>query len=41
MKMKLMAAISVIATLFATLVASSACLWWCYQPKEPQSLQDR
>lgn len=41
MKLKLMAAVSVIATLFATFVASSACYWWCYQPEEPKSLQDR
>ncbi|PKM62986.1 MAG: cyclic lactone autoinducer peptide [Firmicutes bacterium HGW-Firmicutes-21] len=41
MKLKLLAAVSVLATLFATLVATSACLFWSYQPEEPQSLQDR
>lgn len=41
MKLKFMAAISVLATLFATFVATSACFWWSYQPEEPQSLQDR
>ncbi len=41
MKLKLLAAVSVLATLFATLVATSACSWWAYQPEEPQSLQDR
>lgn len=40
MKLKLYAAISVIATLAATLVATSACLWWAYQPEEPKSLRD-
>ncbi|HAN20934.1 MAG: cyclic lactone autoinducer peptide [Clostridiales bacterium GWF2_36_10] len=41
MKLKLMAAVSVLATLFATLVATSACFWWSYQPEEPKSLSDR
>lgn len=41
MKTKLLAAVSVIATLFATLAATSACFWWLYQPEEPSSLQDR
>jgi cyclic lactone autoinducer peptide len=41
MKFKLLAAVSVIATFFAALVASSACFWWMYQPEEPQSLQGR
>lgn len=41
MKAKLMMAISAIATVFAALAASSACLWWIYQPEEPASLQDK
>ena len=41
MKTKLLAVVSVIATLFATLAATSACFWWLYQPEEPSSLQDR
>ncbi|MCK9267636.1 MAG: cyclic lactone autoinducer peptide [Alkaliphilus sp.] len=41
MKLKLLTAVSVIAMFFATLVASSACFWWVYQPEEPQLLQDR
>lgn len=41
MKLRLLTVVSVIATLFATLVASSACVWWSYQPEEPQSLRNR
>lgn len=41
MRAKILAAVSVIATLFATFVASSACSWWVYQPEEPVSLQDK
>lgn len=41
MKAKIFTAISVVATLFATLAATSACIWWAYQPEEPASLQDR
>ena len=41
MKMKLLAALSAVATLIATLVATSACMWWVYQPEEPTSLQDK
>jgi cyclic lactone autoinducer peptide len=41
MKAKLMMAISAIATIFAAVAASSACLWWIYQPEEPTSLQDK
>ena len=40
MKLKLYAVISVLATLAATLVATSACMWWMYQPEEPRSLRD-
>lgn len=41
MKMKLLAALSAVATLIASLVATSACMWWVYQPEEPSSLQDK
>lgn len=34
------ASISVVATLVASLVASSACFWFAYQPEEPKSLSD-
>lgn len=41
MKTKLLTAISAIATVFAAFAASSACLWWIYQPEEPATLQDK
>ncbi|NLT13290.1 MAG: cyclic lactone autoinducer peptide [Clostridiales bacterium] len=41
MKKAIYAIISVIAVFFATLVASSACLFYVYQPKEPDSLRDK
>ncbi|QSX07061.1 cyclic lactone autoinducer peptide [Sedimentibacter sp. zth1] len=41
MKKKLLSIISILATLVATLVATSACFWWAYQPVEPKSLQDK
>lgn len=40
MKKNILAAASVVATLFATLVATSACIWWIYQPEEPESLKN-
>jgi hypothetical protein len=36
----LFSAISLIATLFATVVATSACVWYVYQPEEPKCLRD-
>ena len=36
----LYAVVAVLATLVAATVASSACLWWFYQPEEPKSLQE-
>jgi cyclic lactone autoinducer peptide len=41
MKTKIMMAVSALATLVAAFAASSACLWWIYQPEEPASLQDK
>ena len=35
----LYAAVAIIATITAGIVANSACLWFFYQPKEPKSLQ--
>ncbi len=40
MKKKVLTAMSVVATLVATLVATSACIWWMYQPEEPESLNN-
>ncbi|MDD2393907.1 MAG: cyclic lactone autoinducer peptide [Eubacteriales bacterium] len=36
----LYASIAVAATLIAATVATSACMWFIYQPEEPKSLQD-
>ena len=36
----LYAAIAAAATLVATAVATSACTFFIYQPKEPESLRD-
>ena len=41
MKKSLLAIASVIAVAFATLVATSACIWAFYQPEEPESLRDK
>lgn len=41
MKKALLAVVSVIAVFFATVVASSACIFYVYQPKEPGCLQDK
>lgn len=39
-KTALLSIISVIATFFASVVATSACWWYIYQPEEPKSLRD-
>jgi cyclic lactone autoinducer peptide len=39
-KRTLLAIVSVIATLFATTIATSACFWYIYQPEEPKCLKD-
>lgn len=36
---KLVIGIATIATMFAGALATSACLWSFYQPKEPKSLR--
>lgn len=41
MKKVIYAVVSVIAVFFATLVASSACLFYIYQPEEPEALRDK
>ncbi len=40
MKKKVMMLVATIATLFASLVATSACFWGYYQPEEPKCLRD-
>lgn len=39
MKKRVLSLVSVLATVVATMVASSACMWYVYQPEEPKSLQ--
>lgn len=34
------AAVATVATVVASLVATSACIFWIYQPEEPDSLKD-
>jgi AgrD protein len=41
MKKTIFAIISIVAVFFATIVASSACFWYTYQPKEPECLSDK
>ena len=41
MKKAILAVISIIAVFFATVVASSACIFYVYQPKEPECLSDK
>lgn len=36
---KLLMALAAAATLFASMTASSACIWVYYQPEEPKSLR--
>ena len=36
---KLMMGIATIATIFAGILATSACMWSFYQPKEPKGLK--
>ena len=40
LNMKVYAAIAAVATIIAATVATSACLFWVYQPEEPISLRD-
>ncbi|CUO31007.1 cyclic lactone autoinducer peptide [Clostridium disporicum] len=40
MKKKILTGIATIATLVASVVATSACIWGWYQPEEPACLRD-
>ena len=40
MKTKLLATVAAVATIVATMVASSACLFFVYQPEEPKCLRE-
>lgn len=37
---KMLMAVASIATVVASMVATSACLWLSYQPEEPECLRD-
>ena len=40
-KRKLFTVVTAIATVFATTIATSACLWYLYQPQEPKCLENK
>jgi AgrD protein len=40
MKKRLLAVIASLTTLVAAMVASSACVWFAYQPEEPECLRE-
>lgn len=40
MKKKILMSIATVATLVASVVATSACFWGFYQPEEPKSLRE-
>ncbi|MDO5520456.1 MAG: cyclic lactone autoinducer peptide [bacterium] len=39
-KSSILAVLSLVATFFATTAATSACLWYIYQPEEPECLKE-
>ena len=39
-KSAILAVLSVAATMFATAMATSACVWFVHQPEEPECLKD-
>lgn len=40
MKKKVLGLVATVATLVATMVASSACIFFSYQPEEPKCLRE-
>lgn len=40
LKSKLLMGIATIATVFAGAIATSACMWYLYQPEEPKCLRE-
>lgn len=40
MKKKILMSIATVATVFASIVATSACVFASYQPEEPKCLRD-
>ena len=37
---KVLMAVATVATVFASMVATSACIWCAYQPEEPKALRE-
>lgn len=37
---KVLMAVAAIATVVASVVSTSACFWYAYQPEEPKALRD-
>jgi AgrD protein len=40
MKKRILMSIATVATVIASIVATSACVWASYQPEEPKCLRD-
>ncbi|ADL51072.1 cyclic lactone autoinducer peptide [Clostridium cellulovorans] len=40
-KSKVLSLFAVLTTVIASMVASSACFWYYYQPEEPEILRDK
>ncbi|AYE35095.1 cyclic lactone autoinducer peptide [Clostridium septicum] len=38
---KVLVGVATFATVFASVIATSACFWCTYQPKEPKCLRDK
>ncbi|MDQ0148233.1 cyclic lactone autoinducer peptide [Eubacterium multiforme] len=38
---KLLMGIATLATVFASVLSTSACFWYLYQPKEPKCLREK
>ena len=41
MKKKILMGIATIATIIASIMATSACFWSLYQPEEPECLKEK
>lgn len=40
MKKRILMSIATLATIFASIIATSACIWSSYQPEEPKCLRE-
>ena len=41
MKKKILMSLAAISTFIASIVATTACTWYFYQPEEPECLRDK